>query len=384
MRNIPLLERAGLGALAGGLAGGFTNATLHPLDTVKTKLQTKGGTALYTGAWDVVRKVLAKQGIRGFYRGLPAAVVGSIPSSAVYFGTYELGKELLLRLPAFANNRLAVPPFAAAVGNIASSAILVPKELVKQRLQAGVAGTAGGVLASIVREEGVKGLYRGYSAALLRNVPSNVISFSTFEYLKAGWLAGSGDAELQPWQSLLSGAVAGMLSAAATTPLDVVKTRLMTEARQAVSRTGATGKVAEAVAKAQFVSAFTPSGVVSTLRQISAEEGFKGLVRGAGPRIVYGGCFSAMGFLSFETAKHILLERYLRKKEREGLERGEQSLGDDLVETSGQLPLDATIGDASAPRQDLLTQDRIGATKVAPTLSRPQLTNSDQSRDRSS
>lgn len=57
MRNIPLLERAGLGALAGGLAGGFTNATLHPLDTVKTKLQTKGGTALYTGAWDVVRKV---------------------------------------------------------------------------------------------------------------------------------------------------------------------------------------------------------------------------------------------------------------------------------------------------------------------------------------
>lgn len=206
------------------------------------------------------------------------------------------------------------------------------------------------------------------------------------EYLKAGWLAGSGDAELQPWQSLLSGAVAGMLSAAATTPLDVVKTRLMTEARRAVSQTGATGKVAEAVAKAQFVSAFTPSGVVSTLRQISAEEGFKGLVRGAGPRIVYGGCFSAMGFLSFETAKHILLERYLRKKEREGLEQGEQIRMDDSTETSGQLPLEATTGKTSASQQNMLIRDRIGATKkelqAAPSLERPLLTHPNRSRDR--
>lgn len=66
MRNIPLLERAGLGALAGGLAGGFTNATLHPIDTVKTKLQAKGGTAMYTGAWDVVRKVGAPFCIAAF------------------------------------------------------------------------------------------------------------------------------------------------------------------------------------------------------------------------------------------------------------------------------------------------------------------------------
>jgi hypothetical protein len=153
--------------------------------------------------------------------------------------------------------------------------------------------------------------------------------------LKAAWLSGSDEAELQPWQSLISGAVAGMLSAAATTPLDVVKTRIMTEARQAVSLTGATGKVAEAVAKAQFVSAFTPSGVVSTLKQISAEEGFKGLVRGAGPRILYGGCFSAMGFLSFETAKHILLEKYLRGKEREALGRESLLEADEAVDCRG-------------------------------------------------
>ena len=53
----PVPWAAGIGALAGGLAGGFTNATLHPIDTVKTKLQTKGSSTLYKGPIDVVKKV---------------------------------------------------------------------------------------------------------------------------------------------------------------------------------------------------------------------------------------------------------------------------------------------------------------------------------------
>lgn len=57
--KLPLLERAGIGALAGGIAGGFTNATLHPIDTVKTKLQTRGASTVYSGPLDVVAKVCA-------------------------------------------------------------------------------------------------------------------------------------------------------------------------------------------------------------------------------------------------------------------------------------------------------------------------------------
>lgn len=63
MVKVPLLQRAGISALAGGIAGGFTNATLHPIDTVKTKLQTRGASKLYSGPLDVVTKVK--------YRNLP-------------------------------------------------------------------------------------------------------------------------------------------------------------------------------------------------------------------------------------------------------------------------------------------------------------------------
>jgi len=123
-------------------------------------------------------QVIAKQGIAGLYSGVQAAFVGSIISSSVYFGTYELGKGVFTSIGNCP--KTLVPPLAAALGNITSSAILVPKEVVKQRMQAGMVGSALEVFLQTIRSEGIGGLYAGYSAALLRNLPSNIISFSAF------------------------------------------------------------------------------------------------------------------------------------------------------------------------------------------------------------
>lgn len=310
--KLPLLERAGISAVAGGIAGGFTNATLHPIDTVKTKLQTRGASKLYSGPLDVVAKVVAKQGIAGLYSGVQAAFVGSIISSSVYFGTYELGKGIFTSIGNCP--KTLVPPLAAALGNITSSAVLVPKEVVKQRMQAGMVGSALEVFLQTIRSEGVGGLYAGYSAALLRNLPSNIISFSTFEYLKLTWLRDGEKTALEPWQSVVSGAAAGALSASLTTPLDVVKTRLMTQARKTVSSSGLSEVRAEATARAQAIAAYTYTGVASTLQQIWVEEGVLGLTKGMGSRLFYSACFSALGFFAFETTRVIVLRKYLERK----------------------------------------------------------------------
>ncbi|CAL1412732.1 unnamed protein product [Linum trigynum] len=288
--NLSVFERALIGAGGGGLAGAFTYFCLLPLDAVKTKLQTKGASQIYAGTLDAVVKTFHEKGILGFYRGASAVIVGSAASSAVYFGTCEFGKSILSKFDDFPP--LLIPPTAGAMGNIVSSAIMVPKELITQRMQAGAKGRSWEVLVKILEKDGVLGLYAGYSATLLRNLPAGVLSYSSFEYLKAAVLSKAKKAQLQPIESVVCGALAGAISASLTTPLDVVKTRLMTQ-----------------------MSREARGGVGDTVKQILMEEGWVGFTRGMGPRVLHSACFSAMGYFAFETARLAILDQYLKHKE---------------------------------------------------------------------
>ncbi|KAK3229825.1 hypothetical protein Dsin_001706 [Dipteronia sinensis] len=298
MKNLSVLERALVGAAGGGIAGAFTYVCLHPLDTIKTKLQTKGASQLYANTFDAIVKTFQTKGILGFYRGVSAVIVGSTASSAVYFGTCEFGKSILSKLEMYPS--VLIPPSAGAMGNIVSSAIMVPKELITQRMQAGAKGRSWEVLLKILEKDGFLGLYAGYSATLLRNLPAGVLSYSSFEYLKAAVLSRTKNDHLEPIQSVCCGALAGAISASITTPLDVVKTRLMTQIH---------GETVNNMAAVMY------NGVAATARQILKEEGWVGLTRGMGPRVVHSACFSALGYFAFETARLMILQQYLKRKE---------------------------------------------------------------------
>ncbi|CAL5185350.1 unnamed protein product [Lathyrus oleraceus] len=297
LKNLTVFERAFIGAAGGGIAGAFTYACLHPLDTIKTKMQTKGASQIYKNTLDAVSQTFSTNGILGFYRGFSAVVVGSTASSAVYFGTCEFGKSFLSKQENFP--KILIPPAAGALGNVLSSAIMVPKELITQRMQAGAKGRSYEVLIKILQNDGVMGLYAGYSATLLRNLPAGVLSYSSFEYLKLAVMRETKKNHLEPIQSVICGALAGAISASITTPLDVVKTRLMTQARN------------EAVGK---VAAVMYGGVSSTIREILKEEGWVGFTRGMGPRVLHSACFSALGYFAFETARIAILNEYVKRK----------------------------------------------------------------------
>ena len=181
----------------------------------------------------------------------------------------------------------------ASQGNALSSVVLVPKEVIKSRLQAGAPGGAGGVLAATLRTRGLRGLYAGYVPTLLRNAPSNIISFSAYEGLRALALrrqrhrggAAAAAAALPAPVTAAAGALAGSLAAVSTNPLDLVKTRLQTQ-----------GLVAP-----RGVALY--KGVFGTLRAVMATEGVRGLGRGLATRLAYNALFSALGFAAFETAK---------------------------------------------------------------------------------
>lgn len=299
LKNLTLVERALIGACAGGSAGAFTYVALYPLQTIKTKLQTKGASQIYDNTLDAIVKTFKSNGVKGFYSGVSAVLVGSTFSSAVYFATCEFGKSLLSKFDDFPP--VLIPPTAGLMGNVVSSAIMVPKELVTQRMQAGAKGRSWEVVVQILERDGFLGLYAGYAATLLRNLPAGVLSYSSFEWLKTAVLRERGKEKLSPFESVCCGALAGAISASLTTPLDVVKTRLMTQGH------------GEGVNK---VAALMLSGVNATVKQIFKEEGWVGFTRGMGPRVVHSACFSAIGYFAFETARLAIMEQYLKHKDQ--------------------------------------------------------------------
>ena len=70
----------GLRSLAAGGFGGVCAVIVgHPFDLVKVRLQT-AERGVYTGAFDVVRKAIARDGLRrGLYAGVSAPLVGVTP-----------------------------------------------------------------------------------------------------------------------------------------------------------------------------------------------------------------------------------------------------------------------------------------------------------------
>jgi hypothetical protein len=83
-----------------------------------------------------------------------------------------------------------------------------------------------GLLARIVQREGVGAMYNGYFATLIRNAPGAMLKFGIFEQIKTA-LQGGLRRPLKPEELLATGLTAGCISAIVTTPLDVVKTRIM-------------------------------------------------------------------------------------------------------------------------------------------------------------
>ncbi|KAK7916744.1 hypothetical protein WMY93_012505 [Mugilogobius chulae] len=115
---------------------------------------------------------------------------------------------------------------AASLGEVVACLIRVPAEVVKQRTQASPGSTTYHMLLTTLRQEGIRGLYRGYSSTVLREIPFSLVQFPLWEYLKTLWTRRQGHT-LSSWQSAVCGAVAGAAAAFVTTPLDVAKTRIM-------------------------------------------------------------------------------------------------------------------------------------------------------------
>ncbi|KAF8600423.1 S-adenosylmethionine transporter [Ceratobasidium sp. AG-I] len=207
--------------LAGGLAGTSVDLLFFPIDTIKTRLQSSQG-------------FLKAGGFSGIYRGIGSVVVGSAPGAAIFFTTYSTLKQSLPIAPTHPLNHVV----SASLGEIAACLVRVPTEVVKSRTQTAAYGagvSSLGAFLRVAKVEGLGGLYRGFGSTIMREIPFTSLQFPMYEFFKLR-LAKSLGRPTNPHEAAMCGSVAGGIAAAATTPLDVLKTRIMLDMKDAPER----------------------------------------------------------------------------------------------------------------------------------------------------
>ncbi|XP_024031493.1 calcium-binding mitochondrial carrier protein Aralar1 isoform X1 [Morus notabilis] len=302
-------------AFAGAFAGIFVTLCLHPVDTIKTVVQScraEQKSLFYIG-----RSIVSDRGLTGLYRGITTNIASSAPISAIYTFTYESIKGALL--PIFPKEYYSFAHcVAGGCASVATSFVFTPSEHIKQQMQVGSHyGNCWKALVGIIRKGGLRSLYAGWGAVLCRNVPHSIIKFYTYESLKQ-LMSSSLPSSIQPntLQTLVCGGLAGSTAALFTTPFDVVKTRLQTQIPGSTS---------------QY------SSVVHALCEIGKNEGVKGLYRGLTPRLVMYLSQGALFFASYETFKR-LMALETPQPEAERIQHQDDTQDDSLIPSPSSAP----------------------------------------------
>lgn len=352
-----------------GAAAAFTvDLLVYPLDTLKTRIQSPDFKKIFVdGATDRIKKPTL---FRGLYQGVGSVIIATLPScksataplshvvhdsipevnstytflAGAFFSTYEGVKYLLNKDK---QNSLLPQPFVHAIASstaeLVSCAILTPAEVIKQNAQMVQQGGTSDTKVNATKQtlqrfkSNPLALWRGYTALAGRNLPFTALQFPMFERFKemikerrdraetrSGTLFESG------WITAISAGTAGSIAAVVTTPVDVVKTRIMLAAAETATKDqDPNGKSLLQSMKdgekglkdalgTNKKSPFKKSSM-DIARQIVEEHGWKGLWRGGALRGVWTMLGSGLYLSVYESGRIYL-----------GSRRGEELKEEDL------------------------------------------------------
>ncbi|KAL8919620.1 MAG: hypothetical protein Q9172_004897 [Xanthocarpia lactea] len=330
--------------IAGAFAAFTVDFLVYPLDTIKTRIQSPDYRRLYTKNGAINRSLF-----RGLYQGIGSVVLATLPSctpillsspllnqtillttailsAGAFFTTYEATKTFLQAInPSLPSSTTPLVPLpilhaaASSTGELVSCFILTPAEVLKQNAQMVVRGSPSSSTTHAFDGHATRQafnkfrnnpsqLWRGYTALVARNLPFTAMQFPLFEFSrtkiyrfrerngsKSGSLLETG------MVTAISAGSAGTLAAVVTTPIDVVKTRIMLAAagggaesqrEKVMKEMQAQGKDAKAeIERAQQAARGGRAGGLAIGKEILRTEGVKGLFRGGALR----GAWTALG-----------------------------------------------------------------------------------------
>ncbi|KAK8641675.1 hypothetical protein V6N13_011057 [Hibiscus sabdariffa] len=174
-------------AVAGAAAGIVSTLACHPLEVIKDRLTVSP--EIYPSLSIAITKIYRDGGVGALYAGLSPTLVGMLPYSSCYYFMYDkLKKSYCQSKKKNSLNRPEMLVLGALAGFTAST-ISFPLEVARKRLMVGALQgkcppNMVAALADIIRDEGVKGLYRGWGASCLKVMPSSGITWMFYEAWK--------------------------------------------------------------------------------------------------------------------------------------------------------------------------------------------------------
>ena len=280
--------------LCAATAGMLARYISHPLDSIKTVAFTADTTVRHSflAAANVINR---REGYKGFYRGVGVAVLGAAPGTATYVIAYEQCKAVLdvYCSPVFSSF------MSGFVAEACSCVFWVPIDVTKERLQQQAPAVAGRyqssfhAITTILREEKLRGLYKGYFATLGSFGPFSAVFFTFYEIFSQFLIQYN----LNSFYHNLIAAFAGNLIASiSTNPLELVKTRI--QVQSPVLRVHGERVVTN-------VASYHYKTFMDGFRSIVRDEGFLGLWRGTGARCAYAAPNSALTFAFYQSLKKL-------------------------------------------------------------------------------
>nr|XP_033803769.1 mitoferrin-1 isoform X2 [Geotrypetes seraphini] len=285
---------------AGAVAGILEHSVMYPVDSVKTRMQSlqPDPKAQYRSVYEALKRIVHTEGFWRPLRGINVTMLGAGPAHALYFACYEKLKRNLSDIIRHGGNSHIANGVAGSVATLLHDAVMNPAEVVKQRMQMynSPYKSVLDCMRTVSRTEGLGAFYRSYTTQLTMNIPFQAIHFIMYEFMQEQI---NPHRQYNPRSHIISGACAGAVAAACTTPLDVCKTLLNTQENKALSSVNIGGHL---------------SGMVNAFRTVYKLGGVAGYFKGAQARVIYQMPSTAISWSVYEFFKYFLTKHKQEKR----------------------------------------------------------------------
>jgi solute carrier family 25 carnitine/acylcarnitine transporter 20/29 len=246
--------------------------------------------------YNTVKRIVMKEKLSSFFNGIAFPFVTSPIVSAVAFGTFEAFKRLMITYNY--TDPVAHGFYAGLATGVVATFCVTPVEMVKCRLQAQTEAAkiyknSFQCVKSIIKDSGVRGLYRGTVATLFRELPAESVYFMAYQISKDYFISQYG--EFSFTQKIITGGMAGALCWLVAYPQDIIKTRIQCQPIQRIK--GVTPL------KRQWDGGFLATG-----KDIWRKQGWGGFWNGLSACLIRATYANACAFVAYEEVRSHLLK----------------------------------------------------------------------------